>query len=67
MKMNQNTKDIARMLNCSLDVALRVQDAIDDDNLIDWSEDSIEVINKIVVLVAKNLDIVSIKKLVFSK
>lgn len=65
--MNQNTKDIARMLNCSLDVALRVQDAIDDDNLIDWSEDSIEVINKIVVLVAKNLDIVSIKKLVFSK
>ena len=67
MKMNQNTKDIARMLNCSLDVALRVQDAIDDDNLIDWSEDSIEVINKVVVLVARNLDIISMKKLVFSK
>jgi len=65
--MNQNTKDIARMLNCSLDVALRVQDAIDDDNLIDWSEDSIEVINKVVVLVARNLDIISMKKLVFSK
>jgi hypothetical protein len=65
--MNQNTKDIAKMLNCDLDVALQVQDAIDDDNLINWSEDSKEVINKIVVLVARELNVVAMKKLVFTK
>jgi hypothetical protein len=62
--MNQNTVDIAELLNCGLSVALRVQDAIDEDDLIDWSEDSIEVINKIVTLVAKNLEIATIKEVV---
>jgi hypothetical protein len=58
--MNQNTKNIATLLNCDLDIALKVQNAIDDDDLIDWSEDSIEVINKIVVLVARDLSLISI-------
>ena len=51
--MNQNTKDIAKMLNCDLDVALRIQDAIDEDNLINWSEDSAKYIHNVVMLVAR--------------
>ena len=62
--MNQSTKDIANLLNCSLDVALRVQDAIDEDNLVDWSEDSAKKINKMVFLVARELNVLSVKNLV---
>ena len=62
--MNQNTKDIAKMLNCDLAIALQVQDAIDDDNLINWSEDSAKKINKMVFLVARELNVLSVKNLV---
>jgi hypothetical protein len=58
--MNQYTKDIAELLNCNLETALRVQDLIDDADLIDWSEASVVKINKVVREVAKEIGLVSI-------
>ena len=37
-KMNGVTKDIAELLKVSLDEALKVQDYIDNNWLLDWSE-----------------------------
>jgi hypothetical protein len=53
--MNQNTKDISVLLNCDLVTALRVQDLIDDADLIDWSEASAVKIHKVVREVAKEM------------
>jgi hypothetical protein len=58
--MNQYTKDIAELLNCNLETALRVQDLIDDADLIDWSEASVVKINKVVREVAKEIGLVSV-------
>jgi hypothetical protein len=58
--MNQNTKDISVLLNCDLVTALRVQDLIDDAELIDWSEDSKYKMNKVIREVAKEIGLVSV-------
>ena len=58
--MNQNTKDISVLLNCDLVTALRVQDLIDDAELIDWSEDTKYKINKVIREVAKEIGLVSV-------
>lgn len=58
--MNQNTKDISVLLNCDLVTALRVQDLIDDAELIDWSEDTKYKINKVIREVAKEIRLVSV-------
>jgi hypothetical protein len=58
--MNQNTKDISVLLNCDLVTALRVQDLIDDAELIDWSEDTKYKINKVICEVAKEIGLVSV-------
>jgi hypothetical protein len=58
--MNQYTKNIAELLNCNLETALRVQDLIDDADLIDWSEASVVKINKVVREVAKEIGLVSV-------
>jgi hypothetical protein len=46
--MNSQTKDIAALLKVSLNDALKVQDYIDDNWLLDWSEASQRKINKVV-------------------
>jgi hypothetical protein len=58
--MNQNTKDISVLLNCDLVTALRVQDLIDDAELIDWSEDTKYKINKVIREVAEEIGLVSV-------
>jgi hypothetical protein len=52
-KMNGWTKDIAAVLNVSLEDALKVQDYIDNNWLIDWSEVSDVKFNRVVKAVAK--------------
>jgi hypothetical protein len=51
--MNGWTKDIAETLNVSLEDALKVQDYIDNNWLIDWSEVSDVKFNRVVKAVAK--------------
>lgn len=58
--MNQYTKDIAELLNCDLVTALRVQDFIDDAELIDWSEDTKYKMNKVIREVAREIGLVSV-------
>lgn len=50
--MNGMTKQIAEQLNVSLQDALKVQDYIDNNWLLDWSEDSKRKINNTIKAVA---------------
>jgi len=51
--MNGVTKDIAELLKISLDEALKIQDYIDDNWLLDWSECSERKFRSTARLVAK--------------
>jgi hypothetical protein len=52
--MNQDTKFIAETLKISLDEALKIQNFIDDEALIDWSEDSHAKVARIARKVVKS-------------
>ena len=51
--MNGWTKDIAVVLNVSLEDALKVQDYIDNNDMIDWSEVGVRKFHSVVKSVAK--------------
>lgn len=53
--MNSNTKEIASLLNISLDDALKVQNHIDNNWLLDWSECSERKFRSVVKSVAKEV------------
>ena len=52
--MNWDTRFIAENLNISLDEALKIQNFIDDNALIDWSEDSHAKILRVAKSVVKS-------------
>jgi hypothetical protein len=53
-KMNENTREIAAWLNVSLEQALKIQNFIDDNALIDWSEDSNAKIQRVAKKIVKS-------------
>ena len=55
--MNLYTKEIAVLLKTDLDTALKVQDYIDENWLLDWSECSQKQFDKVVKSVAKELKV----------
>lgn len=56
--MNQNTKDIASYLKVSIEQAMAVQKKINEDWLIDWSEDSDRKIKRVSKEVATELGLI---------
>jgi hypothetical protein len=52
--MNGNTRELAAWLNVSLDKALEIQNFMDDNALVDWSEDSNAKILRIAKRVVKS-------------
>lgn len=53
--MNSNTKEIASLLKVSLEDAFKVQEYIDNNWLLDWSDASQRKINSTVRSVAKEI------------
>lgn len=53
--MNADTKFIAETLKITLEEALKIQNFIDDEALIDWSEDSASKIARIAKKVKKSV------------
>lgn len=53
--MNGVTREIAALVNVSLEDALKIQDYIDNNWLLDWSECSQRKFNSVVKAVAKEL------------
>ena len=53
--MNADTKFIAETLKITLEEALKIQNFIDDEALIDWSEDSASKIARIAKQVKKSV------------
>jgi hypothetical protein len=53
--MNADTRFIAETLNITLEEALKIQNFIDDEALIDWSEDSHAKIARIAKQVKKSV------------
>lgn len=54
--MNADTRFIAEALNITLDEALKIQNIIDNEALIDWSEDSASKMARIAKQVKKSID-----------
>ena len=52
--MNADTRFIAEALNITLDEALKIQNFLDDEALIDWSQDGGAKITKLAKLVTKS-------------
>jgi hypothetical protein len=52
--MNADTRFIAEALNITLDEALKIQNFLDDEALIDWSQDGGAKIIKLAKLVTKS-------------
>jgi hypothetical protein len=52
--MNADTRFIAEKLNITLEEALKIQNFLDDNALIDWSEDSNAKILRMAKLVVKS-------------
>ena len=55
--MNIYTQQIAELLNVNLETAYKIQERIDEDWLLDWSECTKAQFNKVVKFVAQELQV----------